>query len=183
MYMVVQKATLDDDWERLLEMEKDKLIGLLFLHIRDVWTEDGLYYLGIEKRFCTEVATEIDQEVWGVMGKVQARRLIEVLNIKDKGITGLYQALKYTDWWLDMEEKEYEVNDDRLRITNRKCRVHIARKKKGLDEFNCKQVRWGMLKNFVKEFNPNIKVDCHFCPKDPHPEDAWCEWEFVLNKR
>ncbi len=180
--MVALKATQDDDREHLKELDREKLIDLIFLHIRDLWSEDGLYYLGIEKRFGTEVATEVDAEVWAIMGKVQARRLKECLGITDTGIKGLFETLKYTDWWLDMEEKEYEVEETHARITNRKCRVHVARLKKGLGEFNCKQVRWGMLKNFVKEFNPNIEVDCHFCPLDPHPEDAWCQWEFSLRE-
>ena len=179
---MVSEATLEDDRKRLMDMDKDKLINLLLLHIRDVWTEDGLYYLGIENRHGTEVATEIDQEVWAVMGKVQARRLKDGLGITDTNIQGLFTAIQHTDWWLDMEEKEFELKEHRLRITNKKCRVHVARLKKGLGEFNCKQVRGGFLKNFVSEINPKIKVDCHFCPLDPHPEDAWCEWEFSLKE-
>lgn len=180
--MAVLQTTLEDDKNRLMRIDKEKLIGLLLVHVRDIWTIDGLYYLGVENRFGTNPSTEVDQEVWAIMGKIQARRLKETLKIKDNSIHGLFEALKHTDWWLDMEEKEYELEETRARITNRKCRVHIARQKKGLTEFNCKQVRWGMLKNFAKEFNPNIQVDCHFCPTDPHPEDAWCEWEFSLKK-
>jgi hypothetical protein len=175
-------TTLEEDKKRLLDMDKDKLIDLLLLHIHDIWTVDGLYYLGVENRFGTEIATEIDQEVWAVMGKVQAQRLRRTLNITEDTLDGLFEALKHTDWWLYMNEKEYELGEEKLRITIRHCLVHEARKKKGLSEFNCKQVRWGMLKNFVKVFNPNIDVACHFCPKDPHPEDAWCQWQFSLKK-
>lgn len=174
--------TLEDDKKRLLDMDKENLINLLLVHIRDVWTEDGLYYLGIEKRHGTKTATEIDQEVWAVMGKIEARRIKESLGISNSSINGLFNVLQNTDWWLDMEEKEYELEVNRLRITNKKCRVHVARLKKGLGEFNCKQVRGGFLNSFVKEINPNIEVDCHFCPLDPHPDDAWCEWEFNLKE-
>lgn len=176
------ETTIEDDKKRLMTMEKEKLIRLLLVHIRDVWTEDGLYYLGIENRFGTNIATEVDREVWAVMGKIEARRIKDTLGITDSSIKGLFNVLQYTDWWLDMEEKEFELEENRFRITNKKCRVHIARFKKGLGEFNCKQVRWGFLKNFVKEINPKIEVDCHFCPLDPHPDDAWCEWEFSLKE-
>jgi hypothetical protein len=174
------EATREFDWDHLMDIPKDKLINLLFLHIRDIWSVDGLYYQEIESRFGTELATEIDMDVWGVMGKIQARRLKKALNIEESNIRNLFETLKLTDWWLDMENKEYEVDDAHAKITNRECRVHLSRQKKGLSEFNCKQVRWGFLKNFVKEFNPNIEVDCHFCPMDAHPEDAWCEWEFIM---
>jgi hypothetical protein len=180
--MATIKTTLDEDKERLMQMEPEKLIKLLLLHVRDIWTEDGLYFLGIEDKFGTEPATEIDAGVWAVMGRVQAQRIRRALDIKDTSLTGLFETLKNTDWWLDMEEKEYNLEEDRLTITNRKCRVHEARKNKGLDEFNCKQVRFGMLKNFAKAINLDIKVDCLFCPKGPHPKDAWCSWQFSIKK-
>jgi hypothetical protein len=51
---------------------------------------------------------------------------------------------------------------------------------KGLDEFGCKPVRFGFLKAFAKEFNPDIVVNCNVCPPDEHPDDLWCEWEFKM---
>jgi len=51
-----------------------------------------------------------------------------------------------------------------------------------LSEFGCKPVRWGFLKAFAKEFNPNIIVECKVCPPDDHPNDLWCEWVFTLRE-
>ena len=174
------KTTQEQDREYLKSIPIERLLDLKFIHVHNIWSEDGLYFLGIEKRYGTKAATEIDREVWAVMGKLESRRLAEVLKPETRGLPELFEALKLTSWWLDMERKSYTLTPGRLVITNNECRVQLTRQKKNLGEFNCKEVRLGFLENFAKEFNPTIKVTCHFCPLDPHPEDAWCEWEFSL---
>ena len=47
-----------------------------------MWAVDGLYYLEIEDKYGTKPATEIDRKVWEVMGKIEARRLKELFDIK-----------------------------------------------------------------------------------------------------
>ena len=174
------EANRDWDWNRLGELSTDRLIELLFMQIRNIWSEDGLYFLEIEKRFGLDTAVEIDRNVWEIMGTLEAKRLKKVLGITDESLTGLFEALMHTSWWLDLENKEYNLEDNRAMIRNRDCRVHKKRKEKGLPEFNCKSVRWGFLKSFVQEFNTNVEVDCHFCPLDKHPVNIWCEWEFIM---
>ncbi len=51
------------------------------MQLRNLWAVDGLYFLGIEELYGTEVATEIDANVWEVMGKIEARKLKEFLGI------------------------------------------------------------------------------------------------------
>jgi hypothetical protein len=168
------------DESEILSNPKEKIKDLLLMHIRNVWTEDGLYFLGIEKRFGTAAAIEIDREVWAVMGKLEARRIKKAMNIKDNDINSLLTALRYTTWLLDLENKEYELEKNRLIIRNTNCRVQKTRIEKGLGEFNCKPVRSGFLSSFVGEFNPKIKLKCNVCPPDEHPEYLFCEWEFIL---
>ena len=63
------------------------------------------------------------------------------------------------------------------------CRVQEARLRKGLEIFPCKRVRFGYLRNFAKELNPNFEVECTVCPPDENPPDYWCEWEFRLKDK
>lgn len=169
--------------QKLIEsLPKGKLADFIFLHLRDMWAVDGLYYLGIEEKYGTEIATEIDRRVWEIIGKIEARNLKEFLGIKENDIPSMMKALQYSEWALDLEDKEITVEKDRGVIRNVKCRVQNTRIQKGFGEFGCKPVRWGFLKAFAKEFNPNIIVDCKVCPPDSHPDDLWCEWEFTLRK-
>ena len=163
-------------------LPKGKLADFVFLHLRNMWAVDGLYYLGIEEEYGNEAATEIDRRVWEIMGKIEARRLKELLEIKGDDVPSMMKALQYSGWALDLEDKEIIVENDRGIVRNVKCRVQNTRLKKGLEEFGCKPVRWGFLKSFAKEFNPDIVVECRVCPPDEHPDDLWCEWEFTLRK-
>lgn len=163
-------------------MPIDALIEVLFMHLRNLYAVDGLYFLGIEERYGTSTATEIDQDVWRQMGTIEAKRLRK-MNIGGDDIHGLMKALRLTSWALDIEDKEIEIHEDRGVIRNRNCRVQTTRARKGLDEFPCKGVRLGFMKSFAEEFNPDIDVACNVCPPDEHPKDLWCEWEFTLRKR
>lgn len=166
------------DRELLMKMPKEKLLDLMFLHLRDYWTVDGLYFLGIEEKFGTKSAIEIDKDVWKLMGKIEARRIKKTMGIGGKDIPTIIKALRITGWALDLEYKIIEVNDNIAIVRNTNCRVQNTRINKGLSEFPCKEVRFGFFKSFVREFNPNVEVKCNVCPPDVHPKDLWCEWEF-----
>ena len=173
----------DDDRKIIDEIPKDKLADYIFMHLRNMWAVDGLYYLGIEEAFDTEAATEIDRKVWEVMGRIEARRLRTLFDIAENDIPSVMKALRLSGWSLDLEDKEIIVEKDRAIVRNVKCRVQNTRLSKGLVEFGCKPVRWGFLKSFAKEFNPNIEVKCNVCPPDKHSKDLWCEWEFTLKEK
>ena len=81
---------VDHDRKMLKSMSKDKLLDLFFLHIRNLWRVDGLYFLGIEKRLGTDIATEIDVDCWRLMGKLEARALKKTLGTKGNDILPLY---------------------------------------------------------------------------------------------
>jgi len=170
----------EKDKKLIEEIPEDKLADFVFMHLRDMWAVDGLYYLGIEERYGTGSATDIDEKVWEVMGKIEARKIKELFNIEGADIPSLMKALSYSGWALDLEDKEIIVEKDKGIIRNTACRVQNTRLSKGLSEFGCKPVRFGFLKSFAKEINPDIAVTCKVCPPDKHPEDLWCEWEFKL---
>ena len=172
----------EPDREWLQELSKEELIDVLFMHIRDIFACDGLYFLGIEEKFGNEAAVEIDERVWKDMAKIEARRLMKVMGASGEDIPSFMQAVRSSCWSLDTAEKEIEVEERRGVIRNRKCRVQNRRASKGLSEFPCKGVRYGWMKEFAEQFNPKIKVNCLVCPPDKHPDNLWCEWEFVMEE-
>jgi hypothetical protein len=174
------EANREDDKKMLLDIPKDKLVDLLFLQLRNMWSVDGLYFLGIEEQVGVDLATDIDKNVWEIMGKIEARRLKDLMMFTKNDIPTMISALRISSWALDLEEKEIVIEDKNAVFRNPNCRVQKTRIQKDLGEFPCKHVRWGYLKNFAREFNENIEVKCIFCPPDTHPENIWCEWEFNL---
>ena len=159
-------------------MPVDQLLDLFALHVRNIWRVDGLYFLGIEDKFGTEAATEIDANCWRVMGKIEARHLREISNVERIDPASFIYLLRNTSWALDILEKEHDVSEDKAIFRVVRCGTQETRIRKGLGVFPCKQVRFGYLKSFAEELDPNIEVVCEVCPPDKRPPGVWCEWEF-----
>ncbi len=172
-----------EDREMLATIPIENLLDYFFLQIRNVWRVDGLYFLGIEEKFGTEAATEIDAGVWQIMAKIEAKSLRRMFQVgENAGIPTIMNLLRKSSWALDQPFKTIEISDNRAVLSIDRCRTQEARLKKGLNEFPCKKVRFGYLKNFAKTLNPNAEVNCIVCPPGKHPKDLWCKWEFVLPK-
>jgi hypothetical protein len=173
----------EKDKKLIQEIPKEKIADFVFMHLRNLWAVDGLYYLGIEEKFGTDAATDIDRKVWEVMGKIECRRIKELFGIKGIDIPAFMKTLSYSGWCIDLEDKVITIEKDKALIRNVKCRVQNTRLKKGLAEFGCKPVRFGFLSSFAREFNQDIEVKCNVCPPDKHPKDLWCEWEFTMKEK
>jgi hypothetical protein len=170
-----------EDREMLAKMSLEKFLDYFFLQIRNLWRVDGLYFLGIEKHFGTEAATEIDAGVWEAMAAIEAKSLQKMFRVsEDPDIPVIADLLRKSSWALDQPFKTVELNAKRATLSITKCRTQETRLSKGLNEFPCKKVRFGYLKNFAKTLNPKVEVNCLVCPPDKHPKELWCKWEFKL---
>jgi hypothetical protein len=171
-----------EDREMLTKMSMEKLLDFFFLQIRNLWRVDGLYFLGIEKKFGTEAATEIDAGVWEAMAQIEAKSLQRMFNVRENpDISTIIALLRKSSWALDQPFKTIEVSNKRATLSIEKCRTQETRVSKGLGEFPCKKVRFGYLKNFAKTLNSKVELNCLICPPDKHPKDLWCKWEFKLS--
>ena len=170
-----------EDREVLKKMDMEKLLDYFFLQIRNLWRVDGLYFLGIEKKFGTEAATEIDAGVWEAMAGIEAKSLQKMFGVGEKpDVRTIMDLLKKSSWALDQPFKTIEITSRRAVLGIVRCRTQETRLNKGLAEFPCKKVRFGYLKAFAKTLNPDVRVECLVCPPDKHPKDTWCRWEFAL---
>jgi len=165
----------------LSELPLEKMLDYLFLQIRNIWRVDGLYFLGIEKKFGAEAATEIDSEVWESMAAIEAKSLQRMFRIgENPDLATIVDLLQKSSWALDQPFKTIKSGNKSATLTINKCRTQEARLGKGLDEFPCKKVRFGYLKKFAKTLNPKVEVNCLVCPPDNHPSGSWCKWEFTM---
>ena len=168
-----------EDREMLKKMQTEKLLDYFFLQIRNLWRVDGLYFLGIEKKFGTEAATEIDAGVWEAMAEIEAKGLQKMFNVGERpDVPAIVDLLRKSSWALDQPFKTIEVTNRKAVLGIDRCRTQEARLSKGLKEFPCKKVRFGYLKNFAKTLNPYVMVTCLVCPPGEHPKESWCRWGF-----
>jgi hypothetical protein len=170
-----------EDRKMLEKMPSSRLLDYLFLQVRNLWRVDGLYFLGIEKKFGTEAATEIDAGVWEAMAAIEAKSLQKMFHVGEQpSVPKIMHLLRKSSWALDQPFKTLETSNTRAVLSVDRCRTQETRLSKGLDEFPCKKVRFGYLKNFAKTLNPKAEVKCLVCPPDEHPADSWCKWEITL---
>ena len=170
-----------EDRELLAKTSIEKLLDAYFFQIRNIWRVDGLYFLGIEKRFGTEAATGIDAEVWSSMATIEAKALRRAFKVgENPSVSAIIDLLRNSSWAMDQPFKSIEVDASRATVSVDRCRTQEARLIKGLEEFPCKNVRLGYLTNFARALNPGVEVNCLVCPPDKHPKDLWCKWEFTL---
>jgi hypothetical protein len=170
-----------EDREMLKKMLGQKLLDYFFLQIRNLWRVDGLYFLGIENKFGTEAATEVDAGVWEAMAEIEAKSLQRLFETSENpDVATIMDLLRRSSWALDQPFKTIETSGRRAVLGVDRCRTQEARLSKGFMEFPCKKVRFSYLKNFAKTLNPNVRVNCLRCPPDKHPKDSWCKWEFTL---
>jgi len=169
-----------EDREMLAKLPVEKLFDFFFLQIRNLWRVDGLYFLGIEKRFGTEAATEIDAGVWEAMAAIEAKSLQKMFKVgENPDVPTIIELLRKSSWALDQPFKTVKLNSNKATLSINRCRTQETRLSKGLSEFPCKKVRFGYLKNFAKTLNPKVEVNCLICPPDKHPKDLWCKWKFT----
>lgn len=170
-----------EDRKVLEEMSTSRLLDYLFLQVRNLWRVDGLYFLGIEKKFGTEAATEIDAGVWEAMATIEAKSLQKMFHVDENpSVPKMMDLLRKSSWALDQPFKTVEVSNRRAVLGVDRCRTQETRLNKGLGEFPCKKVRFGYLRSFARTLNPKVEVNCLVCPPDEHPKDSWCKWEFTL---
>jgi len=169
-----------EDRKMLASIPKERLLDYLFLQVRNLWRVDGLYFLGIEKKFGTEAATKIDADVWEAMAGLEAKSLQKMFKVEENpSVAEIMELLQKSSWALDQPFKTTQKSKRYAVLRVDRCRTQETRLSKGLGEFPCKKVRFNYLRNFAKTLNPKVEVKCVVCPPDKHLKDSWCKWEFV----
>jgi predicted ArsR family transcriptional regulator len=97
---------------------------------------DGLWFMKVEEKYGFDTALDIDNEVWKVMPKIQARKLKSMGNLEN-GLDALHQCLT-TKLTLDGFEFTTEQTDDdsTLKITLSECPWHNLMIKSGREHLS-----------------------------------------------
>ncbi|TFG15070.1 hypothetical protein EU537_01735 [Candidatus Thorarchaeota archaeon] len=144
---------------------------------------DGAYFLSLEREFDMETAIEMDKSAWHIFSPIEAKRIMREFNIPEGGgLDALAEALKYRVYAALNTQDINRVNKNTLIFTMETCRVQVARNRKGLPDFPCKQVGVIEYEEFAKSIDPRIRTEVVYCPPDDHPDDAYCQWKFTMEK-
>ncbi len=160
----------------LAKLPKQTLIELIKMNAENWMTLDGLWFSGVEEKFGLDAAVELDVRMWKIGSRVEAKRIKQLLNLGE-GLDSVLRTINFMSWAANFG---YEVEHFKNRAvwTCRQCPPQEQRVKMGMGEFPCEPTFDACFKNITQVVDPKVKVRCLFCPPGPHPDDAWCQWEF-----
>lgn len=169
--------------EPMLAMEPDDL-HMLRQSLAKCWlANDGIWFQAVEQRFSMNDAKRCNDSCWALFSPVEAGSIKAFLGLgKRPGLDGLQQALGFRLYEGINQQSVLRESADSVvfRMTN--CRVQSARKRKNLPDYPCKSAGLVEYSRFASAIDERIVTECIGCPPDPHPEEWYCAWRFVLPK-
>ena len=151
-------------------LSREQLFDLLELFGRQALVIDGLWFLGVETRQGHAPALEMDEEVWRRYGANEAKRLLSLLGLERvENLDQVCRLFLLTPLWGILGARA-QVEGSKARLWITQCRPQMARVRKGLGEFACKQVGNNYFHAWLPTLHPDLRFACVFCPPDAHPE-------------
>ena len=161
------------------ELSREDLLKLLEIYAKNWAAHDGCWFLAAEEKYGLETAMILDAASWERFAPIEAERIKSAFAIPDNGgLPALEQALKLRMYSLANRQEVIRTGEGVLELRMIECRVQLARRRKGLQDFPCKQVSVIGFPGFARAIDPAIQTECLSCPPDPVGE-GYCRWRFT----
>lgn len=165
----------------LLEMDPEKLVALKDRLAKNWLVNDGVWFQTIEFAEGMNEAKRCNDSCWAQFSPVEASCIKKFLELPEKpGLEGLKQALGFRIYESINSQSIVEETANSFVFQMNKCRVQVARNRKGLSDYPCKSGGLVEYSYFARTIDSRIVTECLSCPPDEHPVDYFCAWKFSL---
>ena len=166
----------------MLALSEEKMDELLKAVSINWLANDGVWFQAVEFEHGMNDAKRCNDSTWAQFSPFEAQSIKRILNLPEKaGLEGLKQALQYRLYAFVNKQSFRDETENSFIFQMDECRVQVARKRKGLDDYPCKSGGMIEYKSFAEAIDKRIKTEVVSCPPDPHPEDYYCAWRFSID--
>ncbi len=168
--------------EHLKNLSREELLKLIDVHAKNWLAHDGCWFLAAEEEYGIDAAIRLDTRACGLFSVAEARRIMRVFQIPEAGgLDALEKALRYRIYATVNPQVIERPDEATLVFKMLECRVHVARRRKGLSEFPCKPVGIVEYTKFAETIDGRIRTRCLQCPPDDTEGSGFvCGWEFTM---
>jgi hypothetical protein len=169
------KALTELPEEKLLELKKAVAVNWL--------ANDGVWFQSVEFSENMLEAKASNDAAWGHFSPYEALRIKSLLGLgKHPGLEGLKKAMFFRLYSDVNKQSITNETENSFDFYMNECRVQVARKRKGLDDYPCKSGGIIEYSTFAATIDSRIKTKVIACPPDPHPEGWYCGWRFYIDE-
>jgi hypothetical protein len=163
-------------------MPQEKLLNLANAMAVNWLAADGVWFQAVESNQDMYTSKRCNDTCWTRFSPLEASMIRSFLEIPEhgSGLDGLAKALNFR-LYARINKQTIEKHDRELIFKMITCRVQVARKSKGLDDYPCKSAGLVEYETFARTIDPRIKTECIACPPDKHPEEWTCAWRFYID--
>ena len=163
-------------FENMDEAALRRYLEFLLWHYRVV---DAFWFLLVEEAYGRPTAEKLNEQVWDKAAELGGRRMAREFELPGEGLARFAHALELWPWAV-LAGYEIEQTPQGLFVSVPHCPPQEARIKRGMGEYDCREMHRLEFERFAREIDPAIQVECLFAPPDPHPEGLFCRWRFTL---
>ena len=165
----------------MMEMDDEGLDSLTQALATNWLANDGVWFQEVEFSKGMFDAKRCNDSCWAQFSPFEAWSVKRLLDLPEQpGLEGLKKALQYRLYSTINKQSFEEESGTSFVFRMDECRVQVARKRKGLEDYPCKSGGLIEYTSFTETIDSRIKTECISCPPDPHPEGYYCAWKFFL---
>lgn len=166
----------------LESLTKRELLSVIEMFSKNWLTVDGLWFTLVEDRYGLDAALDLDLKMWERNALIEARRIKKYMGIEGGGIKGVLKAIRFLT--VDPSNPfEYSMDgSNEAYIWYASCLPQEARVRARRGEFPCKAMGLACYGTVAEVIDPDVRVECVFCPPDDHPSGVWCKWRLTQSR-